>query len=163
MSERKGKGILYLKSTQKLLKRRQAQITEESNITVKRIMLEEVCIAYSDLKDLFDEDGNTLPPHELPERIRRAIRSIEIKELPKKRQSDPTTYEYKYKLWDKGKALERISKHLGLYERDNIQKAAKIFIMRPDDDDAPQIEDKPEFVEAEFKQIKGDKPIALIE
>ena len=72
-------------------------------------------------------------------------------------------HKYKYKFWDKGKSLERISKHLGLYEKDNLQKAVRMFFMRSDDEGAPQIEDSPEVVEGEFREIDNKKPVALLE
>ncbi len=144
------------------LKKRQAAAAYDCQINLRRVMLEESCVAFLDPIDLFDKEGSIVAPHELPERIRRAIASVEVKEL-KSDGDGEKRYKYKYKFWDKGKSLERISKHLGLYEKDNVQKAVRMYFIRSDDVDAPQIEDSPEVVEGEFREIDNKKPVALLE
>ena len=86
-----------------------------------------------------------------------------IIELPLVGKDGKQQYKYKYRFWDKGKSLERISKHLGLYEKDNLQKAVRMYFLRADDDAVPVIEDNTDIVEAEFEKLKGNKPIALLE
>ena len=49
------------------------------------------------------------------------------------------------------------------YEKDNVQKAVRMYFIRSDDVDAPQIEDSPEVVEGEFREIDNKKPVALLE
>lgn len=156
-----GKKILARLSVQTELKKRQAAAAYDCQINLRRIMLEESCVAFLDPIDLFDKDGSLVAPHELPERIRRAISSVEVIEV--KSDGDEKLHKYKYKFWDKGKSLERISKHLGLYEKDNVQKAVRMYFIRSDDVDAPQIEDSPEVVEGEFREIDNKKPVALLE
>ena len=77
---------------------------------------EEKFIAFSSIGLLYDENGALIPFDQLPEEISRAIRSFEVIET---RRGNELTVKYKYRFWDKGKSLERISKHLGLYERDH--------------------------------------------
>ena len=156
-----GKDLLKSLPVQTELKKRQAAAAYDCQINLRRIMLEESCVAFLDPIDLFDKDGSLVAPHELPERIRRAISSVEVIEV--KSEDGEKLHKYKYKFWDKGKSLERISKHLGLYEKDNLQKAVRMFFMRSDDEGAPQIEDSPEVVEGEFREIDNKKPVALLE
>jgi len=157
-----GSKCLKKPEVQVALKEWKDNIALETNISLKRVMLEESCIAYYDPVDLFTKEGTMLSPDQLPERIRRAISGIEIIELPSK-NGDVKQYKYKYRFWDKGKSLERISKHLGLYEKDNLQKAVRMYFLRADDDAVPVIENNTDIVEAEFEKLKGNKPIALLE
>ena len=162
VTQKIGVDCLKKTSVKIALKEWRAQVALDTQISLKRVMLEETCIAYYDPVDLFTKEGTMLSPDQLPERIRRAISSIEVIELPS-RNGDVKQYKYKYRFWDKGKSLERISKHLGLYEKDNLQKAVRMYFLRADDEAVPKIENSPDFIEAEFTKLKGDKPIALLE
>jgi len=157
-----GRRLLKKDNVKAELQDRRESMALACQISLRSVMLEETCIAHADPVDLFSDDGSILSPNMLPERIRRAISSIEVIELPVK-VGDEQKYKYKYKFWDKGKSLERISKHLGLYEKDNVQKAIRMYFMRSDDENAPQIEDDPEIVDAEIVKLTGKKPIALLE
>jgi len=161
VSQKVGVDCLKKPEVKMALKELRAQVALETQISLKRVMLEETCIAYYDPVDLFTKEGTMLSPSDLPERIRRAISSIEVIELPSK--NGKPQYKYKYRFWDKGKSLERISKHLGLYEKDNLQKAVRMYFLRADDDAVPVIENNTDIVEAEFQKLKGNKPIALLE
>lgn len=99
----------------------------KAEATKERVLREECRLAYSDLRRLFV--GETIiAPHELPEDVARSVSSVEVVERINISNDEEITKErrYKYRFWDKGKSLERLSKHLGLYEKDNTQKAPKI-------------------------------------
>jgi len=162
VTQKIGVDCLKKTSVKIALKEWRAQVALDTQISLKRVMLEETCIAYYDPIDLFTKKGTMLSPDQLPERIRRAISSIEIIEVSTK-DGEPQQYKYKYRFWDKGKSLERISKHLGLYEKDNLQKAVRMYFLRADDESVPVIENNTDIVEAEFEKLKGNKPIALLE
>lgn len=107
------------------IQKKQALIAYKNEITHDRILREEMCIAFSDITRLFS--GPTpIPPDELPEDLRRAVSSIKIKELPLLGKSSKQQYEYEYRFWDKGRALERLEKHLGMFEKDNQQRGISI-------------------------------------
>lgn len=91
--------------------------------TKARIIKEECRIAYSDIGELFN-GTTTIAPGDLPEDVRRAISGIEIKDRVIVGNDDEQVVErtYKYKFWDKGRALERMEKHLGMFEKDNKQR-----------------------------------------
>lgn len=83
--------------------------SERTKITQDRVLQEEACLAFSDPRKFYDQDGNLLAPHELPEEVARSIASFEVIEL----KGGGT--KYKYRTWDKGKSLERIGRHLGIF------------------------------------------------
>jgi len=83
--------------------------SERTEITQDRVLQEEACLAFSDPRKIYDQDGNLLAPHELPEEVARAVSSFEVIELKDGKKK------YKYRCWDKGKSLERIARHLGMY------------------------------------------------
>lgn len=86
--------------------------SERTEIDQDRVLREEACIAFSDIGEIFN--GETLiAPGDLPEQIRRAISAVEVIEAADKEGN--LTTKYKYRFWDKGKALERVSRHLGMY------------------------------------------------
>lgn len=89
---------------------RRKELQKSLHITQERILEEEARLAFIDVGFLFDENGDLLPVHKIPEDARRAIAGIEITELEKKGGT-----KHRYKVFDKGQALARISKHLGLY------------------------------------------------
>jgi len=98
------------------------RVGNKAEATKERIILEECRLAYSDLRQIF-KDGTTISPDQLPEDVARSISGVEIIERVIVGNNDEQVLErkFKYRFWDKGRALERISKHLGLYEKDNEQ------------------------------------------
>lgn len=94
---------------------RRAEMAAKYEIAQDRILKEKSYLAMSNIGELF-KDGTILSPDKLPTPVKRAISSVEITEGPAGVKT------YKYKFWDKGQALKRLSQHLGLYERDNKQK-----------------------------------------
>lgn len=80
------------------------------DITQERVLTELAGIAYLDPADLYDEHGGLLPIRDMPERVRRAISSIE-------HGKDGT----KIKFWSKTAGADMLAKHLNLY--DQHQKA----------------------------------------
>lgn len=87
----------------------------DAAITQERILEEEKCLSYFDPAKLFElKTGTLIHPKDLPEYVRRAIVGLDIKELRTK-EGEEKRYKFKYKFSDKGKSLERISRHLGMY------------------------------------------------
>lgn len=145
-----GKRMLSRGHVREELQARREEARYDSMISCKRIMEEEACIAFTEYSELLDADGNLIPPNKLPERVRRAV-TIEVKQIRDNRNLIKGI-EYKYTMLNKANALERISKHLGLYEKDNLQKAINVYFMSHGDEGAPEAEVVPE--------IKTVKPVA---
>lgn len=85
------------------IKEAQARASEEAEIDAVRILKEEVCIALCDPAEMYDDAGNLLPVHKMPESTRRSIASIKYD-----RQGNLTL-----RFNDKGSSLARLHKHLG--------------------------------------------------
>jgi phage terminase small subunit len=92
------------------------QAADKAEINVQRILREEGRIAFSDLRQIF-EGETTIPPEKLPDDIGRAISAIKINERCDSEGNKTVTYEYR--LWDKGKSLERIARHLGMFAEED--------------------------------------------
>ena len=83
---------------------------------------------------LQDQDGNPLPLQQVPPEVRRCIQGVDIVPVQVKvegrdDEDQPrfvTRYAYRYKLTSKDGALDKLMKHLGLYEKDNLQQASGI-------------------------------------
>ena len=70
---------------------------------------------------MFNEDGSLKMPHQWPKEIAGAIAGFEVVTMSQGPDSPPL-YVNKVKFWDKNPALERLFKHMGLFEADNRQK-----------------------------------------
>jgi hypothetical protein len=115
-----------------------APILRRGKISKAQVLKELKRIAYSDPADLYDLDGETLlSPAQLPKEVRRAIKSF------KRTVRKDGSVVYEYTFWDKNRAHDQLHKIMGLYERDNRQRAADVKVMpveiafvKPESDDA---------------------------
>lgn len=106
---------------QKAIAEKQKSIQQKLEITHERTVLEIARLSFSDLRKVFDENGNLLPIHQWKDDAAAAISSIKI--LETKKDDDGTVTQTKeIKFWDKNKALDCLSKHLGLYQKENEGK-----------------------------------------
>jgi phage terminase small subunit len=104
----------------------QQELQTKTGITKERVLAEFAKIAFFDLRDAYTGDGSLKAPNELSDEAAGAISGIDVYE---ERVSDEDSEEKivvgttkKIKLHDKIRALDSLSKHLGLYEKDNRQK-----------------------------------------
>ena len=93
-----------------------APILEKFELTAERTLQEIGKIAFSNIREVFDENGRLLPIHMMSEAATASISSIKIstKSLP---GSDPVDVEHiaELKFWDKNSSLEKLGKHLKLF------------------------------------------------
>lgn len=73
-------------------------------------------LALSDIAGIMHADGRVKLPNEMDQVTRSAIASFKIDEYGR----------IEYKFWDKNSALERAAKILGMFEKDNKQKASDL-------------------------------------
>lgn len=85
---------------------------EVAGLEVAEVLLAAKRIAMSDIGKIIGEGSKVLLPHELDPATRAAVASFKIDEYGR----------IEYKFWDKNAALEKLFKHLGLYEKDNSQQ-----------------------------------------
>lgn len=85
--------------------------------------------------DLYDKEGALIPIHDLPDRIQAAIAGVEIRRGTTRSRkaggadgvAQATTTKIKFA--DKTAALSLMAKHLGLFERDNAQRAENVRVV----------------------------------
>ena len=97
----------------------QGRIAQQSRtlITADRVLLEVARLAMYDPRKFFSDTGTPLGIHELDDDTAASLAGLDVAVMP-----EGAGHVVKYKLVDKGPNLERLMKHLGLYERDNEQK-----------------------------------------
>lgn len=115
--------------------------SEHITATVDRVLSEYSHIAFLDIGEAFAADGSLLPIHEMPENVRRAIAGIEVASLNIDNDGKGEVGKlHKIKLLDKGKALQDLAKHLGMFieriagaDGGPIQTKHEIVFVRPAD------------------------------
>jgi phage terminase small subunit len=104
--------LLTNPNIQHAIQRGLKKAAERAEITQARLLQEESCIAFSTIGSIFElENGTLIKPNELPDEAQRAIAALEIIETG---SGPEKTVKCNYKFWDKGKALERLERHLGV-------------------------------------------------
>jgi phage terminase small subunit len=90
-----------------------AKQLKSADLTASRVLEEIRRLALSDVRGLFDEQGNLKPVHTLTDEQAAAIGGIEVKQ---QRSADGERMDsiVKVKVWDKSKNLEMLAKHFAL-------------------------------------------------
>lgn len=119
-SENLSKPIIAAR-VQELIEKR----SKRTEITADLVLQELLKIATVDIAKAFNENGDLLPIHEIPEEIRRAFGGIEIfaeREYVEKendddgpREKEVIGFTKKIKIIEKTKALELLGRHLKLF------------------------------------------------
>lgn len=93
-------------------------------INADRVLSELGKIGFSNIADMRDSWEDLKNWDEIPDEVKSLISEIETNttETPNKDGGATINTKIKVKLHDKLSALEKIAKHLGLYEKDNRQK-----------------------------------------
>lgn len=115
-----GRQLLTIPDVQNAIQKKREKLQKRTDITAERVLNEEKTIAYIDPRGIIDETGALIPLQDLPEELARAIASVKVIERFDKDNNRTVTHEYKF--WDKGRSLERVSRHLGLYNDSVIIK-----------------------------------------
>ena len=110
--ERLLKNVEVAKAVQEAMDKRAAKLDIDS----ERILQEIARLAYIDPRKVFNEHGQLLPIHQLPDEIAVCIASIEVvtTRVP---GGEPTDVEHttKIKFWDKRGSLELLGRHKKLF------------------------------------------------
>jgi len=80
-------------------------------------------MVFVDPRAFVDKKGRPLPLHELPDCAASALQSMEIDVM------GGGITRTKYKLLDRGAAVERAMRHLGLFEQDNKQGVSQVAVL----------------------------------
>lgn len=120
-----GSRLLKNAEVQQLLDSRNSEICQKLEISTERILQERARLAFFDPRKLFDKNGQPIPIHELDDDTAAALAGLDVMEEFAGSGEDRKFIGYtkKYKLASKNESLTALEKHLGMYERDNKQKA----------------------------------------
>ena len=111
-AEQQGSRLLSNANVQRATAAGMAARSKRTEVAADRALLEIARLGFSDLRRLFHGDGRLKHPHEWDDDTAASVASIEI--VARKVGDGVVEYVSRIKLWDKGKALEQLSKYLGL-------------------------------------------------
>lgn len=94
---------------------------KNTGLTVERVLTEAMRLAFFDIRKLTDAEGNPIPINQLDDDTAAAIQGLELATERSRDEDGSVTVVRKYKIADKNAALERLFKHLGLFQKDNDQ------------------------------------------
>jgi phage terminase small subunit len=105
----------------------------KASITADRVVMELARIAFSDIRDLYDDEGNLLPPQDLPDDVAAIISRIKVELKGQGRGEDRTVAAVlDIKMADKLGALTILAKHFKIIgdEADGVNAIANILSER---------------------------------
>lgn len=107
------------------LDERSAQLAQRYQLTTDRVLEQLGKIVYADIRKAFDHRGALLPIQEIPEEVAHTIASIEVDALYEGSGADriQVGHTQKVKFNDKGGAIDKAMKYLGLFHADNKQRS----------------------------------------
>lgn len=120
-----GQRLLTKDDIQKEIQKRQKKHSNKLEITADRVLKERARLAFFNVQDLYDDDGNLKDIKDLSEDLAAAIHGVKIGAKIEKRTDgaeELKTFIKDVKMPDKDKSLTALEKHLGLYEKDNEQQ-----------------------------------------
>lgn len=135
-----GQRLLKNAEVKKRMIELESKAIEKAELTVDRVVNELCNIAFFDIKNLYDENGQLMNIHDMPEETRRAISGIETNEIKNKR-GVIVGLTRKVKTNDKIRALELLGKFKQMFvdrieERKTVEerKIIKLSGSMPDDE-----------------------------
>ncbi|MHB8727591.1 MAG: terminase small subunit [Sulfuricaulis sp.] len=96
-----------------------------AGITKERVLVEMARMGFANLGDVLNDDGSVKPFSEMTEDEQRGLAAVEMQRYTDAKGNETVTHKVKT---DKVTALDRLMKHLGLYEKDNEQLGRSIAL-----------------------------------
>ena len=106
--------VLKLPKIQAEISKLQEKRLSKVGVTAERVLRELERVAFSDLRGLFDEQGNLKPIKELTDEQAAMLASVEVVRQNLTSGDGTQEWVHKVKSWDKLKALEMLARHLKL-------------------------------------------------
>lgn len=100
----------------------------KTGLTADRVLSELEKIVFSDSRKLYREDGSLKSPSEWDDDTAGFVAGLKVTEEYEGRGEDRQLVGYtkEVKQWDKLAAIDKAMKHLGLFEKDNAQRAPNL-------------------------------------
>lgn len=124
--------LLGIPAIQAYIKKLKKKMADRNEDLTQRVIDELAKIAFSNVQDFIENDNKVLDLSKVENHKAAAVSSI--KKTTKRfdtldEETDDIIQEtVEFRLWDKGAALERLGRHLGIFEEDNKQKSAVIKV-----------------------------------
>lgn len=107
----------------------QKAISDRNGNLAQRVIDELVKVGFSNIQDYIDNDNAITDLKEIPIEKAAAVSSVKKSTTTFGEPGNEGTKEVvEFKLWDKITALEKLGKHVGIFEADNRQKSTIINI-----------------------------------
>ena len=119
-----GYQLLHKTTVQGTIQKLQKSLSEKTEVSAQRVVKEFAKIAFTNPKSLYGKDGSPISITDLPDDVACMVSEVKTRHIQSK--DSPVIVETTYRLHSKVAALENLSKHLGLFEKDNIQKGNEI-------------------------------------
>lgn len=114
----------------KLVKKLKNGIANNNNITAEMVRDELAKCGFSNLQDYITDENSILDLSKIPRDQAAALQAIKVTETITIVDKKPVTRrETSFKLSDKIAALEKLGRHLGIFEKDNKQKESRISLV----------------------------------
>jgi hypothetical protein len=105
--------VSHRPEVQEAIAEREAAAVRDAGVRHVRIVSELHWIATCDPRKLVDGEGVAIPLHELPQEVAACISAVDVENIS---INGETGTRYKYKFWDKNKALDKLGQYLKLWE-----------------------------------------------
>lgn len=118
---------------QEIIQAERAKVAERTYISAEKVLREYARIAFGDIRKFYDAEGKIKNIADLDDDAAAALASIDIDELYEWADGAKINVGItkKIKTHNKLPALDALSKHLGLFTKDNEQKGAAIAALIP--------------------------------
>lgn len=116
-AESQASRLLRYAKVRQIIKKLEAKTNKGLDLQVDRIKLEVARVAYFNVKNAFDERGNPIPIHQMPDDVAAGIAVLKF---------DPKGRIREIRGWDKNSGLVSAMKHTGMFGKDNDQVGKSI-------------------------------------
>lgn len=123
-SEMQASRLLATPRVRTMLAERERAIAKKLEISTERVLREVARLAFFDTRQLFKPDGSPKAINELDDDTAAALAGLDVLEEFDGTGKDRVFVGYtkKYKLASKIEALDKLMKHMGMFDKDNAQK-----------------------------------------
>lgn len=117
----------WISRTPDIARQYRQAMTARGDWALERVMHEVGLIAFSDLREAYNDDGSLKNIKDMPEHIARAIQAIDVDEITDGRNRNVIGQTKKLKLADKLKALELYGKQHGMF-RERVEHSGTVSL-----------------------------------